>query len=275
MPSALLARRIQTRLGKLNVRIEEGPKPVAVLWHSFLVDSHSWDRVAKALKHLRTLVLIDGPSFGESDPLRRPSSITECAQASFEVLDALGVRRADWVGNGWGGQVGIAAAVQQPRRIRSLVSIGAPTAPIAGRERRDLAAALPFIRLFGIRGPLEQLALHSVLTPRTIAVDSEAVRIVRGGFVNTDRRAFIQAARSFVLDRPSLDAMATAVEAPTVFVAGDSRSGWGPAEAQAVTDRMTDARTRTLHGVRNIAPLEDADAVVGVIREHWTTTSRR
>ena len=266
---------VSTRLGRLGVTVEEGPRGVAVLWHSFFADSRSWVRVVPVLRHLRTLVLIDGPSFGASDPLRRPATITECAQAAFEVLDSLGVQRADWVGNGWGGQVGIAAAVQQPRRIRSLVSIGAPTAPISGRERRNLAASLPLIRLFGFRGPLEQLALHSVLTPRTVAVDPEAVRIVREGFVNTDRRGFIQAARSFVLDRPSLEEMALAVEAPTVFVAGDSRSGWGPGEAQRVTDRMTDARTRTLYGVRNIAPLEDADAVAGMVREHWTTTSRR
>lgn len=266
---------VPTRLGRLGVRVEEGPKKVAVLWHSFLVDSNSWVRVARVLKRLRTLVLIDGPSFGASEPLHRAATIAECGQAAFEVLDALGIGRVDWVGNGWGGQVGIEAAVQQPRRIRSLVSIGAPTAPLAGRERRNLTAALPFVRMFGIRGPLEQLALHSVLTPRTIAVDPEAVRIVREGFVHTDRRGFVQAARSFVLDRPSLDAAALAVEAPTVFVAGDARSGWGPAEAQAVTDRMTDARTRTLYGVRNIAPLEDADAVAAMVREHWTTTSRR
>ncbi|MFC4244562.1 alpha/beta fold hydrolase [Gryllotalpicola reticulitermitis] len=266
---------VPTRLGRLGVTVQEGPKPVAVLWHSFFVDSHSWVRVARALTRLRTLVLIDGPSFGASEPLRRRATIEECAQAAFEVLDSLGIRRADWVGNGWGGQVGIAAAVQQPRRIRSLVAIGAPTSPIAGRERRDLAAALPLVRLFGFRGPIERGVLRSVLTPRTIAIDPEAVRIVRDGFINTDRRGFVHAARSFVLERPSLDKAALAVEAPTVFVAGDSRSGWGPREAQAVTDRMTDARTRTLHGVRNIAPLEDADAVAGMVREHWAATSRR
>lgn len=266
---------VPTRLGRLGVRVEEGPKPVAVLWHSFFVDSHSWDRVVPVLKRLRTLVLIDGPSFGASEPLASRATIEDCAGAAFEVLDALGVARADWVGNGWGGQVGIAAAVQQPRRIRSLVAIGAPTAPIVGRERRELALALPFIRLVGFPPPLERRALESILTPRTIAIDPEAVRIVRNGFVHADRRGFVRAARSFVLDRPSLDEAARAVEAPTVFVAGDARSSWGPAQAQAVADRMIDARTRTLHGVRNIAPLEDADAVAAVVREHWTTTSRR
>jgi pimeloyl-ACP methyl ester carboxylesterase len=259
----------------LGVRVEEGPEKVAVLWHSFFVDSHSWDRVVPVLKQLRTLVLIDGPSFGKSEPLTRPATIAECALATFDVLDALGIDRADWVGNGWGGQVGIAAALEQPRRIRSLVAIGAPTSPISGRERRDLDIALPLVRAFGFLPPIQARLLRSILTERTIAVDPEAVRIVKNGFLRADRRGFIRAARSFVLDRPSLDEAVLAVEAPTVFVAGDARTGWSPADAQAVTDRMIDARTRTLYGVRNIAPLEDADAVAALIREQWVTTSRR
>ena len=267
--------KLATRLGRLGVRVEEGPKRVAVLWHSFFVDSHSWDRVLPVLTRLRTVVLIDGPSFGASDPLTRSATIADCALAAFDVLDSLGIERVDWVGNGWGGQVGIAAAVEEPRRIRSLVSIGAPTTPLAGRERRELAAALPFIRLFGFPAPVQTRLLRSIMTERTIAVDAEAVRIVTSGFLGADRRGFVRAARSFVLDRPSLDDTAVAVEAPTVFVAGDSRTGWGPAEAERVTNRMTNARTRTLHGVRNIAPLEDADAVAGIVREHWAANARR
>lgn len=267
--------KLATRLGRLGVRVEEGPKRVALLWHSFFVDSHSWDRVLPVLTRLRTVVLIDGPSFGASDPLARSATIADCALAAFEVLDSLGIDRVDWVGNGWGGQVGIAAAVEEPRRIRSLVSIGAPTAPLAGRERRDLAIALPLIRLFGFPAPIQARLLRSILTERTIAVDAEAVRIVKSGFLGSDRSGFARAARSFVLDRPSLEEAALAVEAPTVFVAGDARSGWGPAEAESVTDRMINARTRTMHGVRNIAPLEDADAVAGILREHWAANARR
>ncbi|MCL2516781.1 MAG: alpha/beta hydrolase [Microbacteriaceae bacterium] len=266
---------LPTRLGRLGVRVEEGPREAAVLWHSFFVDSHSWDRMVPVLKRLRTLVLIDGPSFGASEPLHRASTIAECALAAFEVLDTLGIDRADWVGNGWGGQVGIAAALESPRRIRSLVSIGAPVAPIAGRERCDLAISLPLVRALGFAPFIQRRALQSVLTPRTLAVDPEAVRIVRSGFAHVERRGFIQAAKSFVLDRPSLEAAAEAVEVPTVFVAGDARDGWGPADAQAMTDKMADARTRTLHGVRNIAPLEDPDAVAAIVREQWTATARR
>jgi len=270
--------KLATRLGRLGVRVEEGPKgskKAAVLWHSFFVDSRSWDRVLPVLTRLRTVVLIDGPSFGASEPLVEPATIADCARAAFEILDALDIDRVDWVGNGWGGQVGIAAAVEQSRRIRSLVSIGAPTTPIGGRERRELRLALPLIRVLGFPEPIRARVLRSILTERTIAVDPEAVRIAASGFVEADRGGLVRAARSFVLDRPSLEAAALAIESPTVFVAGDARLGWGPADARAVTDRMTDARTRTLHGVRNIAPLEDPDAVAGIVREHWAATARR
>jgi len=265
---------LPTRLGRLGVRVVDGPKKAAVLWHSFFVDSRSWNRVLPVLSQLRTIVLVDGPSFGGSEPLEHPATIADCAQAAFEVLDNLGIERADWVGNGWGGQVGIIAAAERPRRIRSLVSICAPTRALNGRERRDLQFGLPLMRMFGFPAAIQARILRSILTERTIAVDPEAVRIVKSGFLGVDRRGFVQAARSFVLERPSLEQAALSVESPAVFVAGDARTGWGPADARAVTDRMADARTRTLYGVRNIAPLEDADAVAGIVREHWRATGR-
>ncbi|HEY0249317.1 MAG TPA: alpha/beta hydrolase [Gryllotalpicola sp.] len=266
---------LSTRLGRLGVRVEDGPDQVAVLWHGFFVDSHSWDRVLPVLKRVRTIVLIDGPSFGASEPLSRPAMIDDCALAAFEVLDALGIERADWVGNGWGGQVGIVAGVAAPRRIRSLVALSAPTRPLAGRERRKLRNALPLIRAVGFPPFVARRVLRSILTERTIAVDEEAVRVAANGFLHVDRRGFVQAARSFVLDRPSLEPVALRLEAPTVFVAGDAREGWGPDEVQAVAERMPNARTRTLYGVRNIAPLEDPDAVAGIVREHWAATEHR
>src|SRR5674476_616623 len=69
--------RIETELGWLAARVVPGPPHVAVLWHSMFTDSRSWDRVVDDLREKRTLVLVDGPSFGSSTTSADiPSAVT-------------------------------------------------------------------------------------------------------------------------------------------------------------------------------------------------------
>jgi hypothetical protein len=58
--------RIDTKFGQLAAQVIPGPSPVAVLWHSMFTDSRSWARVVGDLSQKRTLVLIDGWSFGKA-----------------------------------------------------------------------------------------------------------------------------------------------------------------------------------------------------------------
>lgn len=71
--------RIDTLLGPLAAKVIAGPPPVAVLWHSMFTDSRSWKRVTRELSQKRTLVLIDGWSFGDSADLGRVIDITRPA----------------------------------------------------------------------------------------------------------------------------------------------------------------------------------------------------
>src|SRR5215470_3874281 len=117
---------VSTRLGPLRVQMI-GSGPPAVLWHSLFVDSTTWIRVQQSLAAVRRLLLIDGPAHGGSPPVRRPFTLHDCVGAAVEVLDHLGVDEpVDWLGNAWGGHVGILFADAHPDRCRSLVAVGAP-----------------------------------------------------------------------------------------------------------------------------------------------------
>jgi pimeloyl-ACP methyl ester carboxylesterase len=102
---------VSTRLGRLHVG-QAGSGPPAVLWHSLSVDSRSWGPLVDAYGAHRHVVTIDGPGYGRSSPIHRDFTLDECAQAAGEVLDQLGITEpVDWVGNAWGGHVGITLAV--------------------------------------------------------------------------------------------------------------------------------------------------------------------
>lgn len=117
---------VTTQVGSLHVE-SIGAGPPAVLWHSLFVDSRSWHRVVEDLAHDRRLVLITGPGHGPSGDPGRHYSMEDCADAASSVLDALKIKEpVDWVGNAWGGHVGIVLAARQPQRFRTLTTVGTP-----------------------------------------------------------------------------------------------------------------------------------------------------
>ena len=267
--------RIPTSAGHLAVRTV-GDGPPAVLWHSFFVDSRTWQRVVPGLAVDHTVITIDGPGFGDSDPVGRPTTLADCAEAALEVLRHLGTGPVDWVGNAWGGHVGIALAATHPNAVRSLVAIGAPVHRLGahgGSERWQVQLLRPAVRLLGFPRPLAGVVLRALLNDRTRTTDPEAVAIVRSGLRRPSRRSFDLTLRAFTLGRPDLTDAALTLTMPVLFAAGDDRGEWTPAEAAAVTDRVAAASTATLPGVRGIAPLEDPGTVVGLVRSFWAANA--
>jgi pimeloyl-ACP methyl ester carboxylesterase len=263
---------VQTRVGRLRVQITGAGAP-ALLWHSMFVDSTSWSRVVPALEAQRTLIVVDGPSSGGSEPLRRVSSIAECAEVAVEILDALGVDSVDWLGNAWGGHVGIKVAAAHPGRVRSLIAIGAPTHKLAGAVRTKVKVLRPIYRVVGAVPPITAAMLDALLSERTRRDDPAAVEIVASAFRAANRRGMSLAMRSFILERPDLHDESRSIDAPTMFVVTDDRGEWTPAEAEAEVAHMRNARSVTLHGGRALPALECPDEVVSVVSDFWRTLS--
>ena len=172
--------RITTSLGPLHVR-EAGSGQPALLWPSLFVDSDSWKRVEPGLGEHRHLVLVDGPGHGMSgDPGHRYTQL-DCARAAIEVLDALGITEpVDWLGNAWGGHVGIHAATEHRERLRSLVTIGTPVAPYTPAERRRTRLLLAIFRLLGPIGFLQEGVAKVLLSPSTRTADFRGGRLRQG-----------------------------------------------------------------------------------------------
>jgi pimeloyl-ACP methyl ester carboxylesterase len=170
--------RIPTRVGSLAVRLR-GEGPPAVLWHSLFVDERSWQRVEEGLARDRRLVVITGPGHGMSTDPGRRYSLDECAAAAGEVLAALDVREpVDWVGNAWGGHVGVVFAATWPDRCRTLATFGTPIESY-GRSTQVLQLVLLAVyRIVGMASYLSSGIRDALLSPRTRSNDPEAVALV-------------------------------------------------------------------------------------------------
>jgi pimeloyl-ACP methyl ester carboxylesterase len=261
---------IDTRVGRLQVQVVgDGDLPTALLWHSLFVDERSWHRVVPALSADRRLVLVTGPGHGSStDPGRRYTN-TDCAAAALEVLDALGIADpVDWVGNAWGGHIGLAVAAAHPERIRTLVTCGTPTHPYPVADRLRTGALLAIYRLVGPVGFIADAVVEALLSEQTRRTDPDAAAGVRDAFVSADRRRMANAIVSVSLRRTDATAL-LAEPAPTLFITGSAHPDWSPEQMRAAAAKLPRGSTAVLDGCAYLGPLEAPDAFADLVRAFW------
>ena len=262
---------VPTSLGRLNVGLA-GSGPPVLLWHSLWVDSRSWGPLVDSLGAHRRVVTIDGPGYGRSDPIHRDFTLEDCANAAAEIFDHLGISEpVDWVGNAWGGHVGITLAADQPRRVRSLVTIAAPLMPVGAWQR--WTQTYPLAVLYRLTGPnrLITKVLFDVLlgSDAITAHPDRAADIIRA-FRETDRESIRRTIRFMHRWRPLTDTL-PAITAPTLFLTGDlDDQQWSPADAQAAATTMPNAQVAALTGSGHVGPLLlDADLIAHTVTEFW------
>ena len=171
-----------TRLGSLQVHTI-GSGPPALLWHSLFVDSTTWIRVQHPLSGMRQLIQIDGPAHGHNPPAPTRFTLQDCVGVAVDVMDHLGIQEpVDWLGNAWGGHVGVRFAAAHPDRVRSLTAIGAPIHALSPADRRQVLLLRWLYRLAGPVPPLVNLLVDALLGPRARAEDPAGAALVADAF---------------------------------------------------------------------------------------------
>lgn len=257
---------VRTSLGRLHVQ-RSGSGPTVVLWHSLFLDSRTWGPLVEELRPSRTVIMIDGPSHGRSEPVNRDFSYDECTRAAAEALDQLRIDDpVDWLGNAWGGHVGILLAATQPHRIRTLTTIGTPVPGLSLRLR--VTQGWPLVALYRLAGPTKFLCRelsHALFGPDATESDMDAFRAA-------DRNGMYYATRSMMLGRPDLHAWLPDVVAPTLMLAAhDDKEGWPPHQAQAVCAAMSNARAGVVRGGGRVSPLlVDPKTIARTLADFWS-----
>jgi pimeloyl-ACP methyl ester carboxylesterase len=265
---------VPTGLGTLNVRVVGDGRPAAVLWHSLFVDSRSWWRVEDALGRQRTLVLVDGPSHGGSQPAARTFTLADCAVAAEGVLDHLEVSGpVDWVGNAWGGHVGMTFAARRPERTRSLMTLASPVAALTAAERRRILPLVGIYRLAGAIRPARNGVVEALLTAEVRRNLPSAAELIDDVIKKADRRGLYLAMRSVMLGRPDLSDLLPRIEAPTVLAAGDDDPMLTTVELARAAEALPHGQTRTIAGSRHLAPVEAPDEVISLVTKLWGATA--
>jgi pimeloyl-ACP methyl ester carboxylesterase len=262
---------LNTGLGRLHVRRAGAGRPV-VLWHSLFVDSRSWGPLVDELARERTVYAIDGPCHGMSEAVHRDFTFEELVAAAEQALDRLGLTEpVDWLGNAWGGHVGIRLATGA--RLRTLITIGTPVRGFTLAEK--LTKGWPLVEMYRFTGPtgfLQKQLSNSLLGSDAVAAQPDQAATVTAAFVEADRTGMVHAIRSMMMHRSGVDDLLPRIAVPTlVLSARDDAMGWRPEEARRTCATIPDCRVEEVAGGGHVAPLlVDRERITLLLNEFWS-----
>jgi 3-oxoadipate enol-lactonase len=258
------------RAGELVVHYAlDGPPgaPVLLLGNSLGTNFHLWDDVVPPLARTWRVLRYDSRGHGSTDAGDADAyTIAQLAGDAVQLLDALGIERAAYMGLSIGGVVGQALAAAHPARVDALVLCA--TANVIGPPSSwdDRIAAIE-------AGGLEAIAdtvMQRWFTPRTHVERPELVRGYRNMLVRTTVRGYTGCARA--LREADLRAADGAIAAPTLVVSAGDDASTPPSAGETLRDAIPGARYLLLpEGAHIIAaeqPQALARAAFEFLREH-------
>jgi pimeloyl-ACP methyl ester carboxylesterase len=196
-----------------------GQGPVVVLLHANLHDHHDYDPIGDRLTAGYTTIAVDWPGHGRSESPMPPArvDVTLLADTLADVVDALALPPAVFIGNSVGGFAAAKLALDRPDRVAGLVLVNS-----GGFTPRTIASRA-FCRLLGT--PAVARVVLPRLVPRYMKATNqhdEAVARRAAARARTAEGAAVAASlwRSFAEPAHDLRAEASGITVPTLLAWG-------------------------------------------------------
>jgi 3-oxoadipate enol-lactonase len=260
-------RTVDTALGRVRVQVAGSGSPI-VFWPSLLMTGDMWHGVADDLVARRQVVLVDPPGHGGSQPLTQMFTFGECARCVVDILDGLGIDRAHFVGNSWGGMIGATFAATYPDRIGRAVLMNCTAGKASLRQKIQFAMLLRMAHWQGGIGPsLIRPVLKAFLGPTTFRERPDVIAHVRSAVKDVDIASASWAVKSVVSARPDQRALLASITTPVLVVGGVEDVTFPPREAIEMAEAIPGSSVRVLDGVAHLAGLEDPALVSFLVEE--------
>ena len=213
--------------------VEQGKGFPILLGHGLCLDHEMWAPQIPALaKHFRVLAL-DFRGHGGSDLPDEGCTLESFTQDVLRVADSLKLRRFGYAGLSMGGMVGMRLALAAPDRVAALALLDTDAEP---DPRDTLEAYRRYLEVFRKKGPTALSVgkqLTHFLTPKFSKEHPEAMEGLRKRLLSNDRTAVYRAS-SAVFNRASVLKRLTALDIPTLVLAGTEDVVMPPERAQKI-----------------------------------------
>jgi pimeloyl-ACP methyl ester carboxylesterase len=272
----------ETRCGRIAY-VAHGEGPAAVFLHGVPLNGYHWRGQMDRLSDLRQCIALDLLGLGATEP--RPGcdlSFSTQARMVIEVLDQLGIKVFDLVGNDSGGAIAQLVAVRAADRIRTLVLTNCDV-----HDNCPPPAFMPAMALARVgrladtmAGMLDNLGLaRSALGLGTAFenpqhITDTLVRAYIGPLVETrERRALLDGYVSAMdpTQTVAIEGLLSELTTPTLILWGTDDVFFPVQWAHWLNDRIAGAsRVVEIPGARLFFCEERPEYVSQLIREHWS-----
>jgi pimeloyl-ACP methyl ester carboxylesterase len=263
-----------------------GSGPPVVLIHGMVNSSRHWREVALRLAERHTVIAPDLIGHGDSATPRGDYSIGAHAAAIRDLLTAIDVSAATFVGHSLGGGIAMQFFWQFPERVERLVlvssgGLGAEVSPLlrgaalpgaslavrAAANPRVLAVLTKLAERLGERGSPKAALLRAVI---------RALRpLERPGA----RKAFLQTLRSVIDVRgqrvSAVDRLYLLGPVPTMVVWGERDNTIPLTHGRAAHELIPNSRFETLPRAAHFPHLEDPEGLAAVLADFLEHTEPR
>lgn len=251
---------VRTRLGRLFYE-ERGAQrrsgqPAIVLLHGLLFDGGMWNGQLEPLAALGRVVVLDGPGHGKSEPAPR-FMLEDHADALFDALGELGIRRAVVVGLSWGGMVGLRLALQHPAKVAGLAVLDSTAEAESLASRLRSRAFIAMHRRVGIPYSLYVREMApKMFGSRTLAQRADLVEATYRRAMGFERSGVARAALAVLVHRKDILGELGRVRAPTLVMCGDEDRFTPVARSESIARTAPNAKLVVLEGVGHMSALE-------------------
>jgi 3-oxoadipate enol-lactonase len=258
---------VDTVLGRIRVQVGGSGSPI-VFWPSLLMTGDMWHGVADDLIARRQVILVDPPGQGGSQSLTDFFSFDDCARCVADILDGLGLDKAHFVGNSWGGMIGATFAATYPERIGGAVLMNCTAGRASLRQKLEFAALLRVAKWTGgIGSLLNRSVLKAFLGPTTMRERPDVVAHVSDTVKSVDIASASWAVKSVVPRRPDQWALLGRIQTPVMVVGGAEDATFPPRDAIDMAKAIPNASIRVLDGVAHLAGLENPPLVSALVEQ--------
>jgi 3-oxoadipate enol-lactonase len=258
---------VDTVLGRIRVQVGGSGSPI-VFWPSLLMTGDMWHGVADNLIGRRQVILVDPPGQGGSQSLTDFFSFDDCARCVADILDGLGLDKADFVGNSWGGMIGATFAATYPERIGGAVLMNCTAGRASLRQKLEFAILLRVAKWTGGNGSLlNRSVLKAFLGPTTMRERPDVVAHVSSTVKSVNIASASWAVKSVVPRRPDQRALLGRIHTPVMVVGGAEDATFPPRDAIDMAKAIPNASIRVLDGVAHLAGLENPPLVSALVEQ--------
>jgi pimeloyl-ACP methyl ester carboxylesterase len=254
-----------------------------VFVHGLTGSSTTWREVMPVLAERHTVLAPDLLGHGESAKPRGDYSLGAHASGVRDLMVALGIERATFVGHSLGGGVALQLAYQFPQRLERLVLVASGG---LGKEVTPLLRAvalpgsevvLPLILSSQLHGALSTVGdLLGRLGVRLNGTSREVWRSYTGLSEIRGRTAFVHTVRSVIDPRgqrvSAMDRLYLASGVPTLIVWGDRDRIIPVTHAHRAHEAIPNSRLAVIPGAGHFVPIEAPGAFLRVLESFMATT---